>query len=98
MIDHIFSSFYYRLIIAFALCLMITFVDKFDLFHTKFITFLLFILILLILYSNMKEDYGLLLLVIALFVLSFNMSFLSSKSQVTNSKPDMNPSAIPNVS
>lgn len=74
MINHIFSSFYYRLIIALALCLMITFVDRFDLFHMQIITLLIFSLLILMLYTNMERDYGLLLLVIALFVLSYNMS------------------------
>lgn len=89
MIQHIFTNFYYRLFIAFLICLMITFIDKFEMFHQKAVTVFLFALVVLILLSNMREDYGLLLLLIALFVLSFNISVFK------NSKPVIKPSAIP---
>lgn len=55
---------------------MITFVDKFELFHKKVVTVFIFIIVLLMIYTFSHEDYGLLLLLVALFVLSFNMSYL----------------------
>jgi len=76
MIQHIFNNFYYRLIIAFVVCLMIAFVDKFELFHRKWVTAVLFVIIVMMWSSNLNNDYGLLLLIIALFILSYNMSVL----------------------
>uniref|UniRef100_A0A6C0BGS3 Uncharacterized protein n=1 Tax=viral metagenome TaxID=1070528 RepID=A0A6C0BGS3_9ZZZZ len=81
MIDFVFNSFYSRLLIAAVISLMIVFVDKFEFLHNKIVTLLLFIMISLMIVSNMFQDYGLLLLIVALFILSYNMSIILPKNE-----------------
>lgn len=75
-INSVFDNFYYRLIIACALSLLITFVDDFDVFHKKTMTILLLILVIMMALTTLAEDYGLFLLIVALFFLSYNMSYI----------------------
>jgi hypothetical protein len=81
MIDFVFNSFYFRLLIAAVISLMIVFVDKFEFLHYKIVTLLLFVMISLMIVSNMLQDYGLLLLMVALFILSYNMSVILPKNE-----------------
>lgn len=94
MINFVFDNFYYRLIIASILCLMIAFVDSYHLFHSRAVNaVLLIVLVVMLMSSQMEEDYGLVLLIVALFILSYNATYLYNKRN--SSVPVRKPSASP---
>ena len=67
---------------ALMLCLMIAFIDSFELFHSKTATVSLFVILCLMVVSSFASDYGLVLLVLVLFILSYNISFFGATKSV----------------
>ena len=79
MIEIIFNNFYCRLILAFVIIYMITFVHLYDILHNKFITYILLLLVCIMVLFNIIEDYGLILLLIVLFIFSYYESLMKRK-------------------
>lgn len=74
MIEIIFNSFYYRFIIAMIIIFMIVFIHNFHFFHNIIVTYIILLIVTIMILFNLNKDYGLLLLLIALFCLSYNES------------------------
>jgi hypothetical protein len=80
MINIFFDNFYYKLCFAIILCLLIAFADRIDVLKNGGIV--LIILFLIILMMNAQEDYGIVILLVALFVLGYNnVTFKPSKQK-----------------
>lgn len=71
MINFIFNNFYYKLSFALILCLLLAFANTIDVLKKGGITIIILMLIILILLSG-NEDYNILLLLVGLFILSYN--------------------------
>ena len=74
MFDAIFQNFYYKLIIASILCLLIAFSKDISLLKNKYVVAGIFTLMVLLVFTDIIEEFGLVLLVAALFALAYNNS------------------------
>ena len=79
MIEAIFKSFSYRLILAMIIIYMITFVHEFTFFHDVVVTFVVLLVLIIMIMFTFSSDYGLILLLLVLFILSYNESILKKK-------------------
>lgn len=70
VLHQLFDNFYWKLLMVIILALAATFAHEIDLFKDGVITYL--ILGLLIMLMIAKEDYGLVVLLCAIFILSYN--------------------------
>jgi hypothetical protein len=71
MINLLFDNFYYKLAFALILCLLLAFANSIDVLKKVGMSIIILIIIILILLSGNK-DYNILLLLIGLFILSYN--------------------------
>ena len=74
-----YPSFFYRLILAMIIIYMIIFIHEFTFFHDIIVTFVLFMVLMTMILFNFSIDYGLILLLVVLFILSYNESVLKKK-------------------
>ena len=72
----LFENIYTKFLIAFIMSVILTFVDRINVLKTKYMFYCLLIIIICIILSNVYNDYGLLLLLIALLVMCYvNISY-----------------------
>lgn len=72
LVHYFFENFYYRLFLAFLLCLLITFSHEVEALQQTWILGCLLALTLLMVFGDMYNDYGIVLLVMTLCILSYN--------------------------
>lgn len=72
IIDYIFNNNFYRLCIAFIITLMITFSHELIILKEYWVLISISIVTFLLVSTNIKEDLGIILLMVALLVLSYN--------------------------
>lgn len=70
ILHELFNNIYWKLLMVIILALLATFAHDIELFKDGVITYLLLGMIILLLIS--KEDYGLVILLCAIFILSYN--------------------------
>ena len=70
-INILFESFYFKLIIGILMALILTFADDFKILKNKFILISIGLALILMLLNNI-DDIGIILLLIALFIISYN--------------------------
>lgn len=70
ILHELFNNIYWKLLMVTILALLITFAHEIDLFKDGVITYIILAMVILLLFS--KEDYGLVILLCAIFVLSYN--------------------------
>ena len=90
MIDSLFNNFRFRLAIAFILCVVLAFASRFDVLSQRTMTVAIFLMLVLMVMSNVDHDYGLVLLVLALFVLSYNMARRNPNEDTTLKNESIN--------
>jgi hypothetical protein len=79
MIHIIFDNFYFKLGIAVIMALLLTFSSDIKILYSKIILIsILFILLFMIIY-NLNEDMGIIILLVALFLLSYNNVIMNKK-------------------
>lgn len=72
----LFENIYTKFLIAFIMSVILTFVDRINVLKMKYMFYCLLIIIICIILSNVYNDYGLLLLLIALLVMCYvNISY-----------------------
>jgi hypothetical protein len=72
MIVHfLFENAYTRILIACILSIVLSFIDKIDMFHKKEMLYFLILFVCFIIFTNTYNDYGLLLLLIALMAMTY---------------------------
>lgn len=74
MIEYIFYNFYYKLAIAFMIALILTWSNDFPILKESYCIPILFIIIISLIYTSFAEDFGLILLLIALFIVCFDIN------------------------
>ena len=72
MIHFFFENSQMRFLIVLIMCVVLAFIDKIQVFHEMFMYYFTVLIVLMILISNLYNDYGLVLLLIAMLVLTFN--------------------------
>ena len=70
-INILFEIFYFKLIIGILMALILTFADDFKILKNKFILISIGLALILMLLNNI-DDIGIILLLIALFIISYN--------------------------
>lgn len=68
LIGHVYT----RFILALILCIIIAFVDKLPLFHETYMFYIILGITCMMLYTNLYDDYGFIILLIALLTLTYN--------------------------
>lgn len=72
MIVHfLFENAYTRILIACILSIVLSFIDKIDMFHKKEMLYFLCLFVCFIIFTNTYNDYGLLLLLISLMAMTY---------------------------
>ncbi len=69
---YFFENMYTRTFLAFLLCVILTFVHEIEALKQTWLVVCLFIVTMLMVLSNLYNDYGLVLLTLALFILAYN--------------------------
>lgn len=70
ILHELFNNIYWKLLMVTIMTLLITFAHEIDLFKDGVITYIILGMVLLLLFS--REDFGLVILLCAIFVLSYN--------------------------
>jgi MFS-type transporter involved in bile tolerance (Atg22 family) len=82
MIEHIvFDNLYYRALLAFLLCVILAFSQDIRGLRKSWFIATLFILAIIMIFTNMYNDYGFMVLVIILLILSMN-KYLKNKKNI----------------
>lgn len=69
---YFFENMYSRTFLAFLLCVILTFVHEIEFMKQEWMVAALFVVSILMILSNVYNDYGLVLLTLALFILAYN--------------------------
>lgn len=69
---YFFENVYSRTFLAFVLCIVIAFAAEIDALHEKWMVIAIFAVTMLLILVNVYNDYGLVLLMITLFILTYN--------------------------
>jgi membrane protein implicated in regulation of membrane protease activity len=87
MINIFFENFYYKLSFAILLCVILAFANRIEVLQNGAIAFIILILFMLMLLSgSFNEDYGIILLLAAMFVLTYNnVTFKKNGNKQINS-------------
>ena len=72
--DDIFNNFYFKLIIAMIMCLILSFSHEIDVLKNKLLTWCIFVIVCLMICFNLQEDAGVIFLLVAIFILSLAQS------------------------
>ncbi len=83
IVHYFFEHPHFRLLLAMILSLLIVFVDKIDILKKREIYITMIILFIIILYGSLYNDYGIVLLLIGLIVLTFNNLYKTNKNLVS---------------
>jgi hypothetical protein len=70
---------HFKLAIAIIMCLILTFAIDIKILQEKFILIAIFIVLILMILSNITEDLGIILLLLALFIISYNNIYIQYK-------------------
>lgn len=79
-LHELFNNFYWKLLMVIVLAIAATFAHEINLFKDGVITYIILGLVILLLIS--REDYGLVILLCAIFILSYN-NVTHKKAQIT---------------
>lgn len=80
IVHYFFEHPHFRLLLAMILSLLIVFVDKIDILKKKEMYIIMIILFIIILYGSLYNDYGIVLLLIGLIVLTYNNLYKNNKN------------------
>lgn len=80
IVHYFFEHPHFRLLLAMILSLLIVFVDKIDILKKKEMYIIMIILFIIILYGSLYNDYGIVLLLIGLIVLTYNNLYKNKKN------------------
>jgi hypothetical protein len=69
----LFQNFYFKFAIAAVMALLITFANDIKVLRDRFILIMIFIALMLMTVFSLKQDVGIVLLLIALYVLCYNL-------------------------
>lgn len=72
IINNMFDSIYFKIVIASLLSIMLAFSSDIKLLDSSFMLIVIFIVLMLMILTNFHRDYGLIILLSALFVISYN--------------------------
>ena len=79
-VHDLFDNIYYRVIFAFILCIILTFVHDMKAFHNRRVLYITIFMTIMLVWGNLYNDYGLVLLMIALTLLLFNIVRFDEKA------------------
>lgn len=79
-INIIFDNFTYKIIIAIILALIVSFTNKIEILHAAISAILIF-LILILMFFNFENDFGIILLLVALLALTYNNVMIKSSKK-----------------
>lgn len=71
LVHYLFEHPYTRALIVFVLCLLLAFIDRIEAFKKKQIFYLTCAVFAFVVWSNVYNDYGMLLLLIAVIVMTY---------------------------
>jgi cell division protein FtsW (lipid II flippase) len=80
----LFQSFYFKLSIASIMALLLTFSGDIEIFRDQFILLVLFVVLILMIMYNIRDDLGLVMLLIALLVITYNNVITKSIIKTSN--------------
>jgi hypothetical protein len=69
----LFQNFYFKFAIAAVMALLITFANDIKVLRDRFILIMIFIALMLMTFFSLKQDVGIVLLLVALYVLCYNL-------------------------
>jgi cell division protein FtsW (lipid II flippase) len=78
-INILFESFYFKLIIGIFMALILAFADDIKILRNKFMLMLIGLTLLLMISININTDFGIILLLTALFIISYNNMMILRK-------------------
>lgn len=79
MIHIIFDNFYFKLGIAVIMSLLLTFSSDIKILYSKIILIIILLILVLMIIYNLNEDMGIIILLIALFLLAYNNIIMEQK-------------------
>lgn len=72
LVHFLFENIYFRLLFAFLICTILAFINSLEIFHKKEMFYAQLLILFFIIYLKTYNDYGLILLMIALICMTYN--------------------------
>jgi len=80
MIDDIFNNSFYKLCIGFIIALVLTFSHEIHILKEWWVLFFVAFVTILLVSSNLSDDFGIILLMIALLLITYNQNINNNKN------------------